>query len=538
MSTLKNLGRYSLEVYLGAGAYAEVYRATDTALKRTVALKILKPMLLADSEAFARFVQEAQAAAGLFHPHIATVLDLGEADGRYFIAMRYVDGPSLDKKLVERGSLPWDEALPLAEQIAEALQYAHNRNLVHRDIKPQNILVSENEGAVLTDFGLVKAMTSSGMTRTGSFLGTPSYMAPEIWKGEDVTPATDQYALACVLVEMLTGKVLYGGKTPPAIMAKHFQPPALPERWPAGAPESLGAALSKALAQEPGDRFDTLPAFISAFQTSPPPVVSHAPPITSPASPIAHRKEDELRLTLAPGVTMEFVRVPAGEFLMGSDKAIDKKASQNECPQHKVFLDEYLIGKHPVTNLQYQVFVQSTGHQAPPHWERGQIPRDKEQHPVVYVSWQDAAIFCEWLSQAAGRAARLPTEAEWEKAARGSDGRIFPWGNDLPDKTRCNFGLNVNDTTPVGRYSPMGDSPYSCADMAGNVWEWAADWYDGEYYASSPSRNPSGPASGGFRALRGGSWFDFGLNLRVANRGRLDPSYRYGSIGFRCALSP
>jgi len=310
MSTLKNLGRYSLEVYLGAGAYAEVYRATDTALKRTVAIKILKPMLLADSEAFARFVQEAQAAAGLFHPHIATVLDLGEADGRYFIAMRYVDGPSLDKKLVERGSLPWDEALPLAEQIAEALQYAHNRNLVHRDIKPQNILVSENEGALLTDFGLVKAMTSSGMTRTGSFLGTPSYMAPEIWKGEDVTPATDQYALACVLVEMLTGKVLYGGKTPPAIMAKHFQPPALPERWPAGAPESLGAALSKALAQEPGDRFDTLPAFISAFQTSPPPVVSHAPPITSPASPIAHRKEDELRLTLAPGVTMEFVRVP------------------------------------------------------------------------------------------------------------------------------------------------------------------------------------------------------------------------------------
>ena len=220
---------------------------------------------------------------------------------------------------------------------------------------------------------------------------------------------------------------------------------------------------------------------------------------------------DHAYVRLAPGVEMEFVRVPAGEFLMGSDTK-DPDARDAELPQHKVYLDEYWMGKYPVTVAQFAVFVQASGHQTTAervgyglvwtgdNWERmegadWQRPRgpesdvtDKGSHPVTQVSWHDATAFCEWASQVADVPIRLPTEAEWEKGARGTDGRKYPWGEMKPDKSRCNFGWNVKDTTPVGRYSPKGDSPYGCTDMAGNVWEWVANkvgWF-GEDYASSP----------------------------------------------------
>ncbi len=249
------------------------------------------------------------------------------------------------------------------------------------------------------------------------------------------------------------------------------------------------------------------------------------------------RKRKEQTITLAPGVTMEFVRVPAGAFLMGSDPKRDKQAQPDEQPQHTVTLDEYRIGKYPVTNRQYQAFVQASGQKAPDHWENNTIPAGKENHPVVYVSWQAASDFCAWAAKISGARVRLPSEAEWEKAARGTDGRVYPWGDQAPDAQRCNFNNNVNDTTPVGKYSPQGDSPYGCADMAGNVWEWAADWYESSYYGKSPASNPTGPASGQYRVLRGGSWyFNFDV-LRSAFRFNVVPARSISYFGFRCARS-
>ena len=145
--------------------------------------------------------------------------------------------------------------------------------------------------------------------------------------------------------------------------------------------------------------------------------------------------------------------------------------------------------------------------------------------------------YCQWLSEKTEQNWRLPTEAEWEKAARGTDGRVYPWGNRRPDKKLCNYNRNVKDTTPVGRY-PDGASPYGALDMAGNVWEWVADWYGSDYYARSPKRNPQGPDSGRYRVLCGGSWDGIDGLVRAALRGGGIPDGRNGDVGFRPARSP
>ncbi|MCU0484835.1 MAG: protein kinase [Anaerolineales bacterium] len=264
----QNIGKYEILEKLGEGASSDVYRARDTQLGRVVALKVLKPALVPDSSAFARFIQEAQAAAGLFHPNIATVLDMGEADGRYFIAMRYLPGQSLDHILREQGPLSWEKAVRMAGQIGAALDYAHKEGFLHRDVKPSNIICTPENAYVLTDFGLVRAMMSTGLTsHTGAVLGTPAYIAPEIWLSEPAVPATDQYALACVVYEALTGKVLFAGDTPPAIMTRHVLKGAeLPIEWPEGVPAIAEGVLARALVKNPNERYTSLGDFIKALQ--------------------------------------------------------------------------------------------------------------------------------------------------------------------------------------------------------------------------------------------------------------------------------
>jgi len=220
---------------------------------------------------------------------------------------------------------------------------------------------------------------------------------------------------------------------------------------------------------------------------------------------------------------MQLVYVPAGSFMMGSEDG-----NSDEKPVHEVYLDAYWIDRTEVTNAMFERFVEATGHDARPGWRI--TASGKADHPVRYVNWFDADAYCRW----AGRS--LPTEAQWEKAARGTDGRKYPWGNQEPDESRCNFELNEDGTTPVGKYSPKGDSPYGVADMAGNVWEWVADWYDEGYYRSAPGENPPGPGSGTGRVLRGGSWGNVAGSVRSSFRGSDLPDVRSGSNGFRCAL--
>ncbi len=222
------------------------------------------------------------------------------------------------------------------------------------------------------------------------------------------------------------------------------------------------------------------------------------------------------------------VEVPAGEAIFGSPQG---EGVADEHPQFRLSLPAYYIGVTEVTNAQYRRFVEATGREAPQHWANGTIPNGLDNHPVVNVSWEDAAAYCEWAR------GRLPTELEWEKAARGTDGRIYPWGDEWdPSKCRNTFNgeLVGQETAPVGSY-PSGASPYGVLDMTGNVWEWCSDWYDEAAYARYASGDLTPPPSGRCRVLRGGSWALNALSPRAACRGGAEPSGRKDRDGFRLA---
>jgi formylglycine-generating enzyme required for sulfatase activity len=223
------------------------------------------------------------------------------------------------------------------------------------------------------------------------------------------------------------------------------------------------------------------------------------------------------------------VLVPAGTFPMGSTMG-----EADELPVHQVDVDAFWMDQYQVSVGHFARFLDATTQEAPPDW----TTMNKSQHqkrPVVNVDWADAQAYCTWVGK------RLPTEAEWEKAARGTDGRTYPWGNEYPTKFFANVNReqwsNHSALTPVGAFED-GKSPYGIYDMAGNVWEWVSDWYDPDYYQSSPSKNPTGPPKSESKVIRGGSWGSGPESLRSADREIHVPSFRGLGTGFRCAKTP
>ena len=242
----------------------------------------------------------------------------------------------------------------------------------------------------------------------------------------------------------------------------------------------------------------------------------------------------------------EMVRIPAGTFIMGSDRRNDRNAYRVELPQRKVFLDAYDIDKYEVTTVQYLKFVLATNRPPQVDWkfDGGNFQETMAAHPIMHVTWYDADEYCRWAGK------RLPTEAEWEKAARGDqDARIYPWGDEMAGLSRSNFGRSglsgpVRDRPErLLLYPPIisvfkyenAVSPYGIFQMVGNVAEWVADWYDKDYYKSAPDRNPKGPEKGSHKGFRGGGWIDSTPTVRVSQRNGTDPKTSMNWLGFRCA---
>jgi formylglycine-generating enzyme required for sulfatase activity len=818
---MMNLGKYEILNEIGKGGFGTVYRAKDTVLDREVALKVLKPAWLDDARAVAMFYREARAAARLDHPNIVGIYDMGEIDGRLCIAMRLIAGEPLSARVARIGGQTLSEALPIIIDIAAALDLAHQSGIAHRDIKPSNILIRKDGRALLTDFGLVRGseLATMATSSAGAAMGTPPYIAPEIWEGKGASAASDVYALACVVYEMLTGVVLFAGNSTPAVMRKHFAPPdlsriadpavaralasamhpdpaarstakdlvaqlkgvapgtieaehgreddiatlreaviaaqrerlatalksaqwaearqhaerlrglvpgdveaaewlavanreiqavqsrtdriaaarrgiaqtAASSNWPemeqharelatllpgdpvavtalerasvetdrvaklaslrsqiaAGiaasrwaevqarandllnleprdpaATDALARAQSGLDAEEVKRRLDalegnrksrravlivggglgvlgvgalglqailrgaappvaptaspqptspTVTAAPAATPSSVPPTRASATATSSPTTNPAVRRigSDRIAVLISPALEMDFIRVPAGEFLMGSDRIKDPDAFDDELPQHKLALPEYWIGATEVTVAQFAAFVKAAGYKtqaekdfkswtwtgsdwkelAGADWAHPRGPASgitqKQAHPVVNVSWYDALAYCAWVSKPGIGEVSLPSEAEWEKAARGSDGRTYPWGNEAPDPTRLNFGGNVGDTTHVQNYGARGESPYACADMAGNVWEWTRSLWGqdlsrpefGYPYSQRQAERENMQAGREVgRVLRGGSFVHSARFARCANRFRYNPDLPYDILGFRVIL--
>lgn len=650
------LGRYHLLEQLGEGGMAIVYKAYDTRLERDVAVKIIRSGAFPVDElggVLKRFEREAKSLAKLSHPNIVKVYDYGEHERSPYLVMEYLPGGTLKKFIGQR--IPWQEALRLLFPIARGVAYAHQRGILHRDIKPANILITESGEPMLSDFGIAKlfeAEQTTVLTGSGMAIGTPEYMAPEQWTGI-TSPQSDQYSLGIVLYEMVAGRKPYVADTPAAILIKQAtERLPSPRTFAVDLPERLERILIKALAKEPGDRYEDVSAFISALEdlhmsmpvipaeqehieenyeiasqkpmapvsteisTQIMPETLHAvdvvesPKVEEPLSakvsvaPVPSSKKFSLAgkrlwisgvaillaiglgtpfigrwfssrlveaeqatailaLTISPGAELQsletirvsetatltvtpaetstptllplqteltdshgvqMVLVPEGDFLMGANY---EQAQPNELPLHRVFLNAYYMDKYEVTNALYKECVDAGVCDRPVNVTKYNTAQ-YAQHPVTWVYWSMAKEYCEW------RGSRLPAEAEWEKAARGTDRRIYPWGNGI-DKTYANFDNAIGDTTPVGNY-PKGVSRYGLYDMAGNVEEWVADWYGESYYAISPDSNPTGPETGDYHILRGGSWRSGKYQITSSARDAYLPMFSENYYpGFRCA---
>ncbi len=254
--------RYELDALVGTGGMSSVYRAHDTLLERNVAIKLLHEHVGRDADQVERFKREARAVAQLSHPNIVTVIDRGDRDGRQYIVFEYVEGENLKQLIVRAGPLPVRRALEIAIQIAHALAFAHRQGLVHRDVKPQNVLLPAGGEVKVTDFGIARSLDVQGFTQTGSVLGTSHYIAPEQAQGEPVDERTDLYSLGAVLYELLTGEVPYDGDTFVAVALRHVHDPVprVRERRP-DVPTRIAAAVDCALAKHPDDRFSSMEEF-------------------------------------------------------------------------------------------------------------------------------------------------------------------------------------------------------------------------------------------------------------------------------------
>ncbi len=568
----QNFGRYQILERLGEGGMATVYKAYDTRLEREVAIKVIRREAFPPEEMellLKRFERESKSLAKLSHPNIVGVIDYGEHEGLPYLVMVYLPGGTLKSRLGR--PMDWREAVQMILPIAHALDYVHDHNIINRDVKPSNILLTDKGQPMLTDFGLVKIFgeqqKDATLTSSGTGLGTPDYMAPEQWTGEP-TAQSDLYSLGVVLYEMITGYRPYIADTPAGVLLKQAtEPLPLPKQYIPDLPKDVESVLLRALAKEPRDRYPDMHTFIEELQSLLAGREVSASSIKTSqlrdqmtgkvkrdqlGMPQAGRRS-ALPLLILVVVGMFILFVAAGGYWLWTNPQIFSPVmtptqqvlpSPTEIPPTQTVVpptitpteeDAFYIDKFEVNNEMYDACVYAVECRKPQ--QGGSATRNTyfanpvyANFPVLYVDWKMANAYCKW------RGGRLPTEAEWEKAARGADERLYPWGNEEVDCSYANHAGCVGDTTPVDQHE-KGVSVYGVFGMSGNVWEWTSSLMKPYPYKADDGREDLDVL--GNRIARGGSWHLFGGNsgnVRVDTRLKLDPGYYGGYVGFRCVL--
>jgi serine/threonine protein kinase len=598
----QHLGEFEILERIGQGGMGAVYKARQSSLRRTVALKTLQASLADDVEYIARFEQEAVAAAGLSHPNLVQVYSAGESDGLHWFAMEYVEGESAKARLKRKGRLDPLEAIAIAIHVATALEYGWRKAaLIHRDIKPDNIFLSSDGEVKLGDLGLAKsAGQTQGLTMTGASMGTPHYISPEqVEAMKDVDLRADIYSLGCTLYHLLSGQAPFDGNSAVAIMMKHVNAPApnLRSVWPE-CPAELAAVVLKMMQKNPADRQQSYAEVIADLRRAYDLLSGASVPsvIAVTQKPSDGEKKRGVPLSVWVGSSVALLTAVAALIYFApwekrdtaskgiipaasgaaKDEALPFKATK-EAP----FVNTLGMKFVPVpilggptggqrvlfsvwdTRVQdYEAFVKET--------KRERLKADFPQgptHPAVNVNWEDAQLFCQWLTSREQTASRLPAEwryrlpsdHEWscavelgaredaaklpvEKSAKIDD--AFPWGSGWPPRKGAgnHAGEELRPALAAGKYpsvkdvipgyddsfvntSPVGSFPanaYGLYDMGGNVWQWCEDWFD---------------ASHKDRVLRGDSWLTRDRNSLLSSyRYRHGPGGRLNDFGFRCVL--
>ena len=525
-----------------------VYRAYDPELDREVALKsvflegVTPEQRMMNEQYLSR---EARAAARLQHPHAVAVYDFFSSGDRAFIVMEFVRGANLDALIATGDTGNHTMILRILREAASALDAAHMAGIVHRDVKPGNILLDEAGRVKIADFGIAR-LTTGNVTQTspsmGTTAGTLSYMSPEQIRGDKLDGRSDQFALAVLAYQLFTGKLPFQADTWIAQSYKTLNEPPIPiQTWNPNLPPSVSASLTTALQKDPMQRFPTCTAFVDSlagtaaapatkpfwnnrlllvpvflvttailltmiFRTlrtiqNPPPKADEpiavappvatppvtTPPVTTPSTlppappPPTPPVEESLALILD-GIPMDFAKIPAGRFIMGCDSC-----DMAEKPEHVVDITKpFQLGRTEVTEKHWNAVMtgKATG----------------ANKPKVQISWNDTQQFLAKLNaRGDGFLYRLPTEAEWEYCARAGDTGLIPRNIDDYAWTSNNSGDKLQEPASIKLSNAWG-----LYDMLGNVSEWTNDWLGMDYYQKSPQKDPQGPATGKMRMYRGG----------------------------------
>lgn len=553
----QRIGKYELIKFLGGGM-SHVYKARDLMIGRTVAVKILTESGAADENTKARFIREAQIAGNVLHDNIIRVYDFGEESGRLFMVMEFLEGKDLNDAIKDGTAGSLETRIGIAAMIARAMEHVHSLQIVHRDLKPHNVYLTREGVAKLMDFGIAKTDQTS-MTKTGFTVGTPNYMPPEQVLGKQVNHLSDIYAFGILLFELLTGTRPYNGDTLDRLFYQVLNEPVdiAPLRG-SGVPEPLVSLVAACTEKDPAARPQSfqevrerlermhrgaVPPAPPRPSPTPPPVPTPTPAgapkkwiipaaaaalvvatigiyiaIRPPAKPDGNAggnkprdtqtqtvKEPPPTLTLPSG---DMVLIPAGSFPFGESK------EPRDTPA-------FYMDQTEVTNAAYQSFLEATGYPAPPGFATA-----KPTFPVMNVTIKDAREFARWAGK------RLPTAVEWEKAARGADGRKYPWG----DTEQPLLTASAGGSPFRAALNEAGKSPYGAMQMAGNVWEFVDGRVtpsEGVLKNSAGLMTPKPTADEPWCTIRGGGYLD--QLLPVYEFMTVPERLHKPDVGFRCA---